>query len=45
MNLVPNDRVFSKDFGAHVVGEDGQLRPVPLDKEEFYHGHLHGNVE
>ena len=37
-----NDGIFSRDFGAHIVGKDGQPRQVHLDKHEFYHGHLHG---
>ena len=28
-----------------MVGEDGQLRQVHLDKEEFYHGYLHGEPQ
>ena len=42
LSLVHNDVIFSNDFGAHVVGKDGRSREVHLDKEEFYHGHLHG---
>ena len=42
---MPNSRLFSRDFGAHVVGEDEQLREVPLNKEEFYHGHVHGETK
>ena len=42
LSLVHNDRIFSSDFGAHIVGKDGQPRQVHLDKREFYHGYLHG---
>ena len=42
LSLVHNDGIFSRDFGAHIVGRDGQPRKVHLDKHEFYHGHLHG---
>ena len=42
LSLVPNSRLFSRDFGAHVVGEDGEPRAVHLNREEFYHGHIPG---
>ena len=42
LSLVHNDGIFSSDFGAHIVGKDGQPRQVHLDKHEFYHGHVHG---
>ena len=42
LSLVHNDGIFSSNFGALVVGKDGWSRQVHLDKEEFYHGRLHG---
>lgn len=42
LHLSPNRKIFSSDFAAYVVDENNNKERYPVDRDEFYHGYLHG---
>lgn len=41
--LRTNDQLFTDDFRAIVVGEDGQERHYPINRHNYFIGHVVGN--
>lgn len=42
--LRTNNEIFTKDFRAIVVDEDGQEQSFPVNRQNFFTGHVIGNI-
>lgn len=43
--LRTNDQLFTEDFRAVVVDEDGRERSYPVDRHNYFTGHVVGNSD
>lgn len=42
--LRTNDQLFTEDFRAVIIDEDGQERKIPVNRHNYFTGHVIGNL-